>query len=689
MISETLERIGKKIVPPPPDSAELGILFDRVFGHRHDADWIAQLDEATLLRLEELLCFEVSDAEKEWNSLSDDVEDALLYLAAQLHVSGGAGAIRSRMKSQNFRELPFFRLEAALRSVLAAKETQDAETLAAALNNLRTQIDACHRAAEEVLGHLENRGVNTEVVYQLAFVDASLRRFEAMLELAFDPNRSMTVIRDFVALLVRENRARESLRDLMKQNFRLLTRKLVERNAETGEHYIARTPKQYGEMLLRAGGGGAIMALTAWFKVILLSWRLPGLWEGIAASVNYSTGFVAIQLTGSTLATKQPANTASALAARMHHVRDPQAIEALVDEIVLLIRSQFASIAGNLALVIPTAWVISFAISWAKNAPVYSPQKAAAVIESLSILGPTILYAAITGVFLWASSLVAAWADNWFVFHHIGKALESDQGLMRLFGTSRAQRLSRYWERNVAGFAGNISFGLMLGLIPELATFAGLPLEVRHVTLSSAVLTMAVGSLGASHVMSTSPFWLAVMGTLSVGIINVAVSFGLAMWVAIRARGVQSPERRAIYRALFRRAADQPFSFLLPMGSAGSEKRTPRAAGVTHRSALWSRLRILRLALGGGGDDVVDIKSQRFIVGDLFPCANHRFFKAGRYLICPPIHSFAVKPDVLICRVERPIRVVLEPFCLFLRRHPVAQVFAGVRLAKSEVMIHV
>jgi site-specific recombinase len=571
LISEMIERTGKKLLPAPPESAELGILFDRVFSHRHDADWIEQLDEPTLERLAELLSFEVSDDEKNWNSLSDDVENALFYLAAQLHISGSAWAIRSRIKAQNVRELPFFRLGTALRAVMAAKENHDAETLASDLNYLRTQIEACHRAADDALGHLEHRGVSTEVVYQLAFVEASLRRFESLLEMAFNPYRSMTAIRDFVALMVRENRARESLRDLIKQNFRLMTRKLVERNAETGEHYIARTPKQYGEMLLRAAGGGVIMAFTTWGKIILLSWHLAALWQGLVASLNYSLGFVGIQLTGSTLATKQPANTAPALAARMHRVRDSDALNALVDEIVLLIRSQFASVVGNLLLVAPTAWAISFAVAWARGNPLYSPQKAAETIHSLSIFGPTPIYAAITGVLLWASSLIAAWADNWFVFHHIGKAVESDRRLMRLLGPSRTQRLSRFWERNIAGFAGNVSFGFMLGIIPELTMFAGLPFEVRHVTLSSSVLAISTESAGAS-VMKTFPFWMAVIGTLSAGVINVGVSFSMAMWVAIRARGIQAPERRAIYSAIIKRAVEEPLSFVLPVGGSGAVK---------------------------------------------------------------------------------------------------------------------
>ena len=32
------------------------------------------------------------------------------------------------------------------------------------------------------------------------------------------------------------------------------------------------------------------------FKLIILGWRLPGLLQGLSASLNYATGFVAIQL---------------------------------------------------------------------------------------------------------------------------------------------------------------------------------------------------------------------------------------------------------------------------------------------------------------------------------------------------------------------------------------------------------
>ena len=53
------------------------------------------------------------------------------------------------------------------------------------------------------------------------------------------------------------------------------------------------------------------MVVTAWLKTILLAWGLAGLMQGVAASLNYSLGFVAIQLTGSSPGDETtPANTA-------------------------------------------------------------------------------------------------------------------------------------------------------------------------------------------------------------------------------------------------------------------------------------------------------------------------------------------------------------------------------------------
>jgi site-specific recombinase len=310
------------------------------------------------------------------------------------------------------------------------------------------------------------------------------------------------------------------------------------------------------------------MAVTSWLKTIVLAWSLPDLMQGIAASLNYSLGFVAIQLTGSTLATKQPANTAPALAARMHNVRDPAAIEQLVDEIVCLVRSQIASIAGNLALVAPSMLLLHLLILGLTGSQILPPEKAVKAMHSVSILGPSLIYAAFTGVLLWASSLVAAWAGNWCACNHVAEALESDRRWIRVLGTTRAARFARFWTRNIGGLAGNISFGFMLGIIPEVARFAGIPLDIRHVTLSASFLTASVATLGFD-VLLTKAFVLAILGIAGIGLMNLTVSFSLAMFVATRACNIQQPERHAIYTAVARRLAMNPASFLFPTNGVG------------------------------------------------------------------------------------------------------------------------
>jgi site-specific recombinase len=102
-----------------------------------------------------------------------------------------------------------------------------------------------------------------------------------------------------------------------------------------------------------------------------------------------------------------------------------------------------------------------------------------------------------TGVLLWLSSLFAAWLDNWFVLHQLSAALAQHRRLQRGFGPTRARHLAVWLESNIAGLGGNISLGLMLGIIPSVAVFFGLPLDVRHVTLSTGQVTAAFAALGS------------------------------------------------------------------------------------------------------------------------------------------------------------------------------------------------
>jgi site-specific recombinase len=185
------------------------------------------------------------------------------------------------------------------------------------------------------------------------------------------------------------------------------------------------------------------------------------------------------------------------------------------------------------------------------------------VLQALTLQGPTALFAAFTGVLLFASSLIAGWVENWFVYHRLESALTHHLGLMHRLGAARTARWAAWWRHNISGVAANVSLGLMLGLLPPLLAFMGLPLEARHVTLSTGQLAAAVGTLGWGVLLS-SGFWWCVAGIVATGALNLGVSFWLALQLALRARGIAATDQRSLRQAVWQKFRARPLAFVLP-----------------------------------------------------------------------------------------------------------------------------
>ena len=350
----------------------------------------------------------------------------------------------------------------------------------------------------------------------------------------------------------------------------MLAAKVAERSSETGEHYITRTRAEYFQMLRDAAGGGAVMSLTTLMKFVVLSMGLSAFWGGFFAGMNYAISFVIIQLLHFTVATKQPAMTAPAMAAKLKDLGPADAIERFVDEVAHLVRSQVAAIFGNLAAVIPAVLLISTGLWFAFGAPMIDAKEAEHVLHSLDLRGPSLLFAAGTGVLLFASSIIAGWVENWFVLHRLDSAICYNPRITRVLGEPRAKRWAGFMRRNVSGLAANVSLGLMLGLVPAFAVFFGLALEVRHVTLSSGQLAAAAASLGPD-LLSQHVFWWCVAGIALTGVLNVGVSFYLAFLLALKAHNVSGVDRGRIYRAIRHRARTRLLSFLWPVRSSSTD----------------------------------------------------------------------------------------------------------------------
>jgi site-specific recombinase len=316
-------------------------------------------------------------------------------------------------------------------------------------------------------------------------------------------------------------------------------------------------------MLARAAGGGAVIAGTTFAKFFIGLLGFTAFWGGFWAGVNYALSFVLIHLLHWTVATKQPAMTAPALADKLQGVDRDDGLESFVDEVTHLTRSQVAGILGNLAIVAPLVLGVQLLCQALFGLPLVGPHEAEYVLHSLDLLGPSLLFAAFTGTLLFSASLIAGWVENWFVFHRLDSAIAWNPRIVSLLGRARAQRWSHWWRANISGLAANISLGLMLGLVPALLGFFGLGVEVRHVTLSTGQLAAAVGALGWP-VMATWAFWSCVLAIAGIGVLNVGVSFFCAFKVALRSRGVRLADRQRVYAAIRQRLRRAPLSFLVP-----------------------------------------------------------------------------------------------------------------------------
>jgi site-specific recombinase len=565
-LSEALERLWLHVLPVDPARHDLGRVLLAVFPREDSADWLTALDDETRDRVAAAVEHGAGPDEGEWSALRRDLPDALVYLVSEVESVGLSTAFRRRLDPVPFRDLPFFGLAVDAEAVAVAARAGASFDLTSAVERLQTRLWRCRTAMGRVHAHLDEQGVSTRIVYQLERMDAQVRRAGLLLERLAGKDPA-----PLVARLVRDNVQQANIGALVGRNARLLARKVVERSAETGAHYIARTKAEYASIVRSAAGGGLVTSVTAWLKLGIGALHAPPFAEGFLAAANYAVSFVAIQLAHFTLATKQPAMTAPALARRLEGIRDPGGVDAFVSEAFDLLRSQAASILGNLATVVPGVVAIDLAARVLLGHPLLPVAKAGETLASLSLAGPTPFYAALTGVVLYASSLVAGWADNWFVLHQLESGIGRHPRLSFALGRARAARLARWLRENVSGLAGNVSLGFFLGMTPALGKALGLPLDVRHVTLSAGFLAAAVSGQGVDP-FGTGAFAWAVAGLASMAVLNVGVSFALALLTAVRAHALPAPERSALGRAFWSRLWRRPSDLVTPQPEA--EDRT-------------------------------------------------------------------------------------------------------------------
>jgi site-specific recombinase len=263
------------------------------------------------------------------------------------------------------------------------------------------------------------------------------------------------------------------------------------------------------------------------------------------------------------LATKQPSMTGATLARIIHNYRDTSKVAELINYVQRIFRTQLAAALGNIIAVGVGAVVFSLLWKLAYGQPFLSAETAEYAVKSLNPLhSGTIFYAVLTGVILWLSSLAGGWIENWAIYHQLPRAIAEHR-----WGTTlKPEALLRFsdsFSKNIAGWGGSIVLGFMLGMTPVLGHFFGVPLDVRHVTLSTGTMAFGVASRGPEFLGRGALVW-ASLGIAATFVLNLSVSFYLALRLALRAQDVPSRDHLEILRNLWRQFRATPRDFFFP-----------------------------------------------------------------------------------------------------------------------------
>lgn len=607
--TELKKRIAYRILPPALDELYLSDTLDKVLCRDDDYQWIRAVPNADWLELFDVVANAApADAEEAPEAepararqvVLAGLLDAIRTLSCRVCALGlEPRLIHAHMEIEEV-DSPFL-----MQNIEANKYLDDYGRLTAGeietmedARHLLVMLDQCEDVVLKIRSKALASGTSVALTYLLVALTQSIDRLrkllflvdtsgelpsaptvdvEALANEATPPSEPPTSLRraaavDLAQELAEAHNTKYEVRGLLRDNIDLLARNVTENASRTGEHYIAERRADLRGMFASSAGAGIVIGFMALIKILISYQHRAPLIEALFYSINYAAGFMLVHVLHFTIATKQPAMTAARIAAALHDTAqrggargksrrqvDVDSMAALVNKVF---RTQIVAVLGNLATVIPVAWIIALAWYWIFGTHLVNPTKAEHLIaDSHPWHSLALLHAAIAGVWLFVSGLVSGYYDNKALYTRMGSRVEQLRWLRRLLGEERRARFARYVEDNLGGLMGNFVFGVLMGTTATVGFLLGLPLDVRHVTFSSA--NLAIGFVGLGQRLDSDTIAITFLGIALIGMVNLLVSFGLALWVALRARKVRFHHGLKLLRALGRRLRAAPLDFFI------------------------------------------------------------------------------------------------------------------------------
>ncbi|SEI54843.1 Site-specific recombinase [Dyadobacter koreensis] len=547
--SDASTRLSYKFLPPVDDPVELRTQFDNFFDDKKDYHWVQAIPDENWYHFFADIFREISPALAKY--IERELLNSILVLAQRAANLGIEPEVVSKIPRIDDLDSPFLGLnrevmlyvEKTLNQYNYNEEGRDSD-----YKHILVMISQCKTQVSYIYKHKDVFGISLQLTYMMRQLEQYLKRLSQLLELlqTDDKQRQWMIVTDLFKEFVYAENTKYSLRKHFSINLQLLTFKVIENTSKTGEHYISSDRSGYWRLFRKALGGGIIVGLLCCNKTRLYFQHLPIFWEAFFYSLNYSIGFMIIHILGFIIATKQPAMTASTIAANLsNNGQNPNWLETTTQLLIRLVRSQFISLVGNASIAFPVAYGLDWIYFYFNGFHIADPAKAHKLIGELNAWESlAIPHAALAGVYLMISGLIAGYYENKWIYNKFSLRLINHPGLIRILGQKRLNRAANYFEHNFGALAGNFALGVFLGSTSAIGFTFGLPLDIRHITFASGNFGIAFAGLN-SHI--STDLWInSVIGITCIGIMNVLVSFGLSIAFALKSRNAKFSEVKSL-----------------------------------------------------------------------------------------------------------------------------------------------
>ncbi len=568
---ELKKRITERYLPFQPPKSTLQYLLNQVFYKARDADWIAAVPQDQIDELFRICKFEtIYDDETGFGMI--EILYGLELLVQRITGRAMETDVNKMVPEfQNF-DSPFIAIMREF-TELNDRILQSDNKFISSDDLSYKQIGVLHRQCESYIetafDNSHRFGISIKVNQSLLRMRQQLERIREILSFLVidnpDEKKQKTIA--LATTLIGYNSRKSNIRKLVGQSTQLLAYEITHHTAQTGEHYITSSRQEYWKMFRSACGGGLIVGVMCIVKLLLGKIHTSEFGHAFLYSLNYAIGFTLIYLFGATLATKQPAMTASALVNAIEQGASEQGVNRhrywiFAELFARLFRSQFIAFVGNVAMAFPMSLFLVWAIQQLFQVNIASAKWLHLVNDLNPIKTPVVLHASIAGVFLFLSGIIAGSISNRDKHNSVYYRIQEHPMLKKMFGQAKTNKIASFYEKKWAGIVSNVWFGIFMGTTASIGLFLGLNLDIRHITFASG--NLALGLFGHGMELSTDIWVWGILGIGIIGFFNFMVSFSLSLMLAFRSRNLSSKELMKMGKAVWIYFKINPKLFFFP-----------------------------------------------------------------------------------------------------------------------------